>query len=174
MSWVGGRLLVWEATQAFWQPDEIIADMFEANAKYSPISIGFEETVLNQWAMQPLRQTQAIRGSIPLRAVNPPRGPGKENFLLGQAIFRHREVVFMGPKFQKLIDELLGFPYGLKDTVNALAYMLEIKPGEPVFARFGNAHVAEAFQPSRNAEPYLLLHSEPPWSCDWRGPAGYC
>jgi hypothetical protein len=40
----------------------------------------------------------------------------------------------MGPrhKFQKLIDELLGFPYGLKDTVNALAYMLEIKPGEPI------------------------------------------
>jgi hypothetical protein len=66
--------LVWEATQAFWQPDEIIADMFAANAEYAPISIGFEETGLNQWAMQPLRQAQSLRGSIPLRPVNPPRG----------------------------------------------------------------------------------------------------
>jgi hypothetical protein len=103
-SWVGGRLLVWEATQAFWQPDELIDDIFKANDEYGPISIGVEVTGLSQ--------AQIVRGSIPLRPVNPPRGPGKESFLLRlQPFFAAGEVIFMGAraKFQKLIDELRGF-----------------------------------------------------------------
>jgi len=89
--------------------------------------------------MQPLRQASIRRGSLPLRALNPPRGPGKENFLLRlQPFFSAGEVIFRGPrqKFQALVDELLGFPYGLKDTINALAYMLEIRSGDPVFPSF--------------------------------------
>jgi hypothetical protein len=169
-SWVGGRLFVWEATQAFWQPDELIDDIFKSDDKWSPLSIGVEETGLNQFVLQPIRSEQAKRGhTIPLRPLTPPRGPGKENFLLRiQPFFSNHEVVFCGQRqqFQKLIDELLGFPYGLNDTINALAYMLEIKPGEPVYARFRNEHVVEgSFQPSRQAQPYLLLNSDGLWSC---------
>jgi hypothetical protein len=70
----------------------------------------------------------------------------------------------MGPrdKFQKLIDELLGFPYGLKDTINALAYMLEIRPGEPVHPSFGNAHAVNGFQPAPQAVPCLLFNRQHP------------
>lgn len=168
-SWLGGRLLVWEATQAFWQPDELISDIFGADDKWCPLEIGVEITGLNQFVEQPLRSEQARRGHpVPIRALNPPRGPGKENFLLRlQPFFAAGEVIFCGQRqqFQKLIDELLGFPYGLKDTINALAYMLEIKPGEPIYARFQNEHVADAFQPSRRAEPYLVLNSDGLWSC---------
>jgi hypothetical protein len=168
-SWLGGRLLVWEATQAFWQPDELINDIFKSDDAYRPIEIGIEVTGLNQFVEQPVRLAQAQRGHrIPIRPLNPPRGPGKENFLLRlQPLFAAGEVIFCGQRqqFQKLIDELLGFPYGLKDTINALAYMLEIKPGEPIHARFQNEHVADSFQPSRRAEPYLLLNSDGLWTC---------
>lgn len=162
-SWIGGRLLVWEAVQAFWQPDEIIADIFETNRQYAPVAIGVEVTGLNQFIEQPLRQAQIARGSIPLRPVSPPRGQGKENFLLRlQPFFAAGKVIFMGTrdKFQKLIDELLGFPYGLKDTLNALAYMLEIRSGEPVHPSFGNAHAVNGFQPAPQAVPCLLLNSD--------------
>jgi hypothetical protein len=167
-SWFGGKLLVWEAVQAFWTPTEIIDSIFKKNDEYAPIEIGFEETGLSQWAMQPLRQAQIMRGSIPLRAINPPKGPGKENFLLRlEPFFAAHEIIFCGSrsKFQKLIDELLGFPYGLVDTINALAYMLEIRPGEPIYSIFRNDHVVDGFQPSRRADPYLLIHSDGIWSC---------
>jgi hypothetical protein len=156
-SWIGGRLLVWEATQAFWQPDELIDDIFGSDDRWSPLSIGVEITGLNQFVEQPLRIEQSKRGHpIPLQPLNPPRGPGKENFLLRlQPLFASGEVIFCGQRqhFQKLIGELLGFPYGLKDTINALAYMLEIKPGEPVYARFRNEHVVERFQPAAISSP---------------------
>lgn len=168
-SWINNRLVVWEATQAFWQPSELIDDIFAADDLYNPLEIGIEITGLNQFIEQPLRAAQVQRGHpIPLRALNPPRGPGKENFLLRlQPFFAAGEVVFCGQRqqFKSLIDELLGFPFGLKDTINALAYMLEIKPGEPVFAKFRNEHVVDSFQPSRRAEPYLLLNSDGLWSC---------
>jgi hypothetical protein len=164
-SWVGGKLLVWEATQAFWSPSQVIDSIFQKNAEYAPIEIGFEETGLSQWAMQPLRQAQITRGSIPLRALNPPRGPGKENFLLRlEPFFAAGEVIFMGPrtKFKKLIEELLGFPYGLVDTVNALAYMLEIKPGEAIYPGFMSEHVIDAVPTSvvNYGQKHLLLDSD--------------
>jgi hypothetical protein len=168
-SWLGERLLVWEATQAFWQPDELIDDIFDSDDRWNPLNIGVEVTGLNQFVEQPLRVEQAKRGHpLPLISINPPRGPGKEKFLLRlQPFFASRSVVFCGERkqFKKLIDELLGFPYGLNDTINALAYMLEIKPGEPVYARFRNDHVFEHFQPSRRGSFYLLLNSDGLWSC---------
>jgi hypothetical protein len=168
-SWLGGRLLVWEAIQAFWQPSELIDDMFDSDVRWSPLEIGVEVTGLNQFVEQPLRIEQARRGHrLPLRSLNPPRGPGKENFLLRlQPIFANGEVVFCGERqqFKKLVNELLGFPYGLKDTLNALAYMLEIKPGEPVYARFRNEHVADSLKLRFKSEPYLLLNSDGFWSC---------
>jgi hypothetical protein len=33
-SWVNNRLLIWEATQNFWLPDEIIADVFKSDAEW--------------------------------------------------------------------------------------------------------------------------------------------
>ncbi len=162
-SWVSGRLHVWEASQNFWLPDEIIDDVFKSNEQWNPISIGIEETGLNQFLMQPLRQAQISRGSIPLRPRNPPRGPGKEQFLLRlQPFFASGEVIFHGPRaaFQKLIDELLGFPYGLKDTINALAYMLEVKQGEPVCSRFSPAHVIGEPRIPPWAPKNLVLHSD--------------
>jgi hypothetical protein len=79
---IGGKIHVWEASANHWQPSELIDDIFATNEKYHPIAIGIEVTGLNQFIEQPLRQAQLTRGSLPMRPMNPPRGPGKEGFLL--------------------------------------------------------------------------------------------
>ena len=48
-SWMGARLIIWEARAHRWMPDQIIHDMFEMDAKYNPVAIGVEGTGLNEW-----------------------------------------------------------------------------------------------------------------------------
>jgi hypothetical protein len=162
---IGGKIFVWEASANHWQPSELIDDIFATNEKYHPIAIGVEVTGLNQFIEQPLRQAQLTRGSLPLRPMNPPRGPGKEGFLLRlQPFFQAGEVIFCGSrqKFEPLIKELLGFPYGHDDVLNALAYVLEIKPGEAIYPSFTSGHVIEGLPPGviSHGQKHLLLDSD--------------
>jgi hypothetical protein len=162
---IGGKIHVWEASANHWQPSELIGDIFATNEKYHPIAIGIEVTGLNQFIEQPLRQAQLTRGSLPLRPMNPPRGPGKEGFLLRlQPFFQAGEVIFCGSrqKFEPLIRELLGFPYGHDDVLNALAYVLEIKPGEAIHPSFMAEHVVDAVPPIaiHHGQKHLLLDSD--------------
>jgi hypothetical protein len=162
---IGGKIHVWEASANHWQPSELIDDIFATNEKYHPIAIGIEVTGLNQFIEQPLRQAQLTRGSLPLRPMNPPRGPGKEGFLLRlQPFFQAGEVVFCGPrqKFEPLIKELLGFPYGHDDVLNALAYVLEIKPGEAIYPNFMSEHVIDVLPPGviSHGHKHLIIDSD--------------
>jgi hypothetical protein len=162
---IAGKILVWEASANHWQPSELIDDIFAASAKYHPIAIGVEVTGLNQFIEQPLRQAQLTRGSLPLRPMNPPRGAGKEGFLLRlQPFFQAGEVIFCGSrqKFEPLIKELLGFPYGHDDVLNALAYVLEIKPGEAIYPSFMSEHVVDIMPPGivSHGQKHLLLDSD--------------
>jgi hypothetical protein len=69
-SWLGGRMVVWEATQGFWQPDELIDDIFRSDDHWRPLEIGVEVTGLNQFIERPLRIEQAKRAHrLPLRAL---------------------------------------------------------------------------------------------------------
>ena len=167
-SWVNSKLLVWEASANFWQPNELINDVFEADDLYTPIAIGIEKTGLSAWLEDPLRDSQMRRGHpIPYRGLEPPRGPGKERFIEGlQSYFASGQVVFCGPRqsFDALIKELLGFPHGRRDTANALAYMLEIKPGVPIYENFCRENICEDIDHTRG-EKYLLLNSDSRSTC---------
>ena len=168
-SWVGNRLLVWEAKALFILPDELIEDVFKSDDDYGPIAIGVEETGLNQFVLQPLRASQVSRGHpVPIRPLNPPRGPGKENFILRlQPLFAAGEVIFCGQRqsFDGIVKELLGFPYGLKDTINALAYMMEIKPGVPIYGEFGQENVFGGDRMLGRGAFYLCLNSDSSQTC---------
>lgn len=179
-SWVGGRLLVWEASANFWQPDELIGDVFTSDDLYTPVAVGIEKTGLSLWIEQPLRNAQMTRGHpVPIRSLEPPRGPGKDRFIETlQPYFANGEVIFCGrkqldsdgvyrwPQFDALIKELLGFPYGQKDTMNALAYMTEIKPGVPIYEQFCQENISSDVAASRLPhENYLLLNSDTRSTC---------
>lgn len=137
-SWEGSNLLIWESSGNFWKPDEIIQDIFRTDDTYHPIAIGVEKNGLDEFIMQPIRTEQVKRGHIlPIRPLSAPKG--KITFIQGlQVYFKAKEVIMIPDRaqHQTLIEQLLNFPTGKIDIPNALAYMLMMKVGVPVFDNF--------------------------------------
>lgn len=148
-SWVANRLVIWDAYAGMWMPDQIINDIFKVDNDYRPIVVGVEETGLNEFLMQPLRQEQLRRGyAVPIRALKGPRGAdgkveGKIPFIRGlQPFFKAGEVTFAKP-CEEAVAQLLAVPTGRIDIPNALAYALRLRPGAVIFDGFGTQHIAE-------------------------------
>lgn len=162
-SWIGHRLIVWEAKGKLWRPDEIINDMFEMDDKYRPVAIGVEEDGLNEFIMQPLRHAQMDRGHpLPIRPLKAPKG--KIDFIRSlQPFFNAREVIFAGPpgdqaRFADISSQLLNFPTGNIDIPNALAYFLKLRPGMPVYDEFNDDNIMEEIRALRSPT-YLAANS---------------
>ena len=157
-SWVGRKLVVWEASARKWMPDEIVGDMFDVDSRYSPVAVGVEDTGLNEWLLQPIRSAQVARGvTLPLRPLHAPKG--KLDFIRGlQPYFRAGEVEFAAD-LPDLRDQLLGFPTGLIDAPNALAYALKLKLGLPVYENFRVEMIAADLKPARSPL-WLALNSD--------------
>jgi hypothetical protein len=157
-SWIGQKLVVWEAEARKWLPNELVDDVFRVNESFNPVLVAVEETGLSEWIMQPLRTEQVKRGAlVPLRAINAPKG--KLDFIRGlQPFFRAGQVEFagVGEGLELLKQQLLGFPTGDIDAPNALAYALTLQPQQPVYDAFdGDVHIADPLLPLPNT-PYWL------------------
>src|SRR6516164_9495558 len=139
-SWVGNRLIVWDGGAELWRPDEIIWHIFRIAAEYHPVIIGVERDGLEEFIMQPLRHEQMRRGTIvPIAGYRAPRG--KLSFIAGlQPFLAAGEIVFA--KDIPALKEFLSFPTGKNDFINALAYALLMRPGQPIYEDFTRAHVA--------------------------------
>lgn len=142
-SWVGSRLIVWEAGGYFWSPEELIQDIILTARRYQPAWIAVEKTGLNEWLMQPLRHQMLKEGILlPLWGVEAPRG--KLDFIRAlQPLFAAGEIICAGSRedFKTLFEQLLSFPRGRIDAPNALAYARLLHPGEPVLDGFGSRHI---------------------------------
>lgn len=141
-SWIGNRLVVWEGDAPFWLPDEIVADIIEVDDRWSPVAIGVEATGLEEFILQPLRHRALARGApLPIRRLVPPRG--KDEFIRSlQPYFKAREIEFVNVS-PEARGQLLSFPTGRKDFPNALAYLLMMRPGQPVYGEFSASHVVD-------------------------------
>lgn len=144
-SWIGNKLVVWHASGHFWQPSEMIEDMFATDDEYRPVEIFVEADGLNEWLLQPIRSEQTKRGYVlPVTPVKAPKG--KISFIGGlQPYFKAREVV-LNADFPDLRSQLLGFPTGRIDIPNALAYAVTLRPGLPVYDGFGISHIVDEMQ----------------------------
>jgi len=149
-SWIGNELKIWEASGHFWRPDEIVKDIFLTNEKYNPVVIGIEETGLNEFVMQPIRQEMSKRGDglLPIRPMNAPKG--KLDFIRGLQPFFMSGEATMAQECPDLRQQLLNFPVGRIDVPNALAYALKMRPGLPVFEDFCESHIVIGYQQTRN------------------------
>ena len=158
-SWVGNRLVIWEASGPFWKPDEIIADMFDVDERYEPVAIGVERDGLEEFLLQPLRAAQVDRArTIPIEPLRAPKG--KDDFIKGlQPFFNAREVIFAGTRedFTQCCEQFVNFPTGLKDIPNAMAYLLKLRPGRPVYEEFSELNV-QPIEPARTRF-YLCLNA---------------
>jgi hypothetical protein len=157
-SWIGRKLIVWESAAEKWMPNDIIEDIYATAERYNPTIVGVEENGLNEWLLQPLRTESVTRGTVlPLRALQAPRG--KLDFIRSlQPYFRAGEVEF-AQDMPELRAQLLGFPNGHIDAPNALAYMLKLGLGVPVYDNFREEHISDMERTPKGAAPYLLVNT---------------
>jgi hypothetical protein len=162
-SWIGHRLIVWDAGADFWKPDEINDHIFVKDAEYSPVEIGVEKDGLEEFLMQPLRAEMVKRGRIiPLAPMKAP--PGKIQFIKSlQPFFKAREVVFT-KHFPTVEEQFLGFPTGRIDAPNALAYALRMRPGAPVYDGFTVTNIAQDLDQAPRLPLYLAVNATQQWT----------
>ena len=159
-SWVANRLIVHDALGAFHRPDEIIQTLFDWNEKYSPVFVGVETNALEEFIMQPLRAKMVESGiSLPLVDLRAPKD--KLDFIKGLQPFYMSGSVTHAQSLPHLDLELTGFPTGRIDVVNALAYMLKIRAGRPVYEDFTPEHVTNILEHSPRQPRYMLVSSRP-------------
>lgn len=159
-SWMGSQLIVHEAFGRHHSPSEQVGTIFEMSDRFSPGTVAVEKDGLEEWLMQPLRAEITRRGTaLPLQPVKAPGN--KLDFIKGlQPFFAAREVVF-AKDLPELREELLNFPYGKLDIVNALAYAIRLRPGAPVYPGFTQQHVAHFVVNRQRASMWLALNATP-------------
>lgn len=154
---IGQRTMIWDAYARLWKPDEMIADMFRVNELYNPVEIGVEETGLNEFILQPLRHEMLRRNCVlPIKAMNAPKG--KLDFIKGmQPFFKAGEVIFASELIE-LRNQLLSFPTGDNDIINALAYRWKMG-GVPIYEDFGLQNIVERMPTIQRETVHVALNS---------------
>lgn len=162
ISWVGAKLYVRHAHGSYDMPSDILNELFRLDEVFQPIHIGVEKDGLEQFLMQPLRLEMARRGRVlPLLPLNAPRDKNKTAFIRGlQPFFEAGDIQLCGD-FPELQQEILGFPTGLVDILNCLAYSLKMRGGKPVYEDFSLAHVAPELSPHKHTPLWLVVNTSP-------------
>lgn len=159
-SWVGNKLVIYDAYGRFHRPDEIVAEIFKLDEAWQPTQIAVEVDGLEEFLMQPLRNAMLKRGiGLPLLPVRAPKN--KLNFITGLQPFYIAGEVEHAKALPELDAQLLQFPKGRVDILNALAYALRLRAGAPVYEDFADAHVAEALEIDRKRPAFLALSARP-------------
>jgi predicted phage terminase large subunit-like protein len=148
VSRMGSKIIVHESRGEFWKPDETRTDVFETFERHHCAEIGIEKDSLDDYLLQPLRFEMIKRGQIvPIRSLNAPHDRDKEAFIMGlQPFFKAGDVVLVGGRgmHAQLVAEVLNFPAGKVDIINALAYSLKMFSGQPLYEDFGEANIGPA------------------------------
>ncbi len=148
VSRLGSRLLVHESGGYFWKPDECRSDLFDTVAKHHCAEVGIEKDSLDEYLLQPIRYEMLRRAVVlPIRALNAPQDRDKEAFIMGlQPFFKAGDVILVGGRgmHAQLVAEILNFPGGKVDILNALAYALRMFSGQTLYEDFGEANIGPA------------------------------
>jgi hypothetical protein len=160
---VGTRIYVHESSGEYWKPDQVVADCFDTSQRHDDCEVAIERNSLDEWLMQPLRSEMLRRGySLQLSAILAPHDRSKEQFILGlQPFFKAGDIVLVGgkSKHQQLVQEILNFPSGKRDILNALAYVQRVFGGEPVYREFGQDNIAIGHVPDTQSQLVLGMHA---------------
>lgn len=141
-SYIGPRIIVWDAWARMLMPDQIVDSLFDENRNHQPVYMGFEEDGLNEWALQPIRREQLRRHTVlPLKRMKAPKG--KIDFIGGLAAYANAGELIFAKELPELRAQLLNFPGGKIDAPNALAYLQRMRPGGPMYEDFSGENVIE-------------------------------
>lgn len=156
---IGTRIYVHESGGRYWQPDEIVTGAFELSRKYDDAEVTIEKNSLDNWLLQPIRAHMLTTGrTLKLKTVNAPQDRDKSQFIMGLSpFFKAGDVILVGGRaaHSQLVSQILNFPSGKKDILNALAYTLRVFSGLPVYGDFSDHNITSGSELSRSAT--LLL-----------------
>lgn len=164
VSRMGSKIIVHESGGYFWKPDEIREDLFTTNARHRPASIGIEKNSLDEFLLQPIRFEMLKRGIVlPVKPLQAPQDRDKAAFIMGLHPFMVAgDIVLVGGRgnHTQLVAEILNFPGGRLDIVNALAYSLRMFSGDLVYEDFGEANISEPPDTVRGESVYAAWNSD--------------
>jgi hypothetical protein len=166
---VGTRIYVHESSGEYWKPDQVVADCFDTSARHDDCEVFVERNSLDEWLMQPIRTEMMRRGhSLPINPVLAPSDRSKEQFILGlQPWFKAGDIVLVGGKSKHthLVQEILNFPSGKRDVLNALAYAQRVFGGEAMYGEFGQDNIVSLHTVDASSELLLGLHATMSETC---------
>lgn len=163
VSRLGTKILVHESSGEYWKPDAIIDDVFATSARHGDATVAIEKNSLDEWLLQPMRAEMLRRGvSLALKPLSAPQDRDKVQFIMGmQPFFQAGDIVLVGGRgaHPQLVAEILNFPSGKRDILNALAYFQRVFAGSPVYEEFGQWNLVDAYEPSQQHAMALAFNA---------------
>lgn len=164
VSRLGSKIIVHESGGYFWKPDEIRKDVFDTVDKHH-CAVGIEKNSLDEFLLQPIRYEMLRRGvSFSLKGLQAPQDRDKKSFIMGlHPFFCAGEIILVGGQgmHPQLVEEILNFPGGRLDILNALAYILRMFAGQPVYEDFCEDNVMSAATPRAGETVYCAWNAGP-------------
>lgn len=163
VSRVGSTIYVHDSDGDFLKPDAIVDKAFALQDKHETAQVHIEKNSLDEWLLQPIRNVTLKTGKVlNYKALQAPQDRDKVTFIMGlQPFFNAGDIVLVGSKVKhsKLVAQILNFPAGKRDILNALAYVLRIYSGEAVYKEFSDANIAYNTEPGRTDSMVLVLNT---------------
>lgn len=169
VSRIGSKIYVHESDGQFLMPDAIVGLAFDISEKSDNCPAYIEKNSLDEWLLQPIRSRMLDTGAmLTVKPMNAPQDRNKDQFIMGlQPFFKAGDIILVGGrhKHKKLVGQILNFPSGKKDVLNALAYAPRVFSGNPVYPDFGHANIAEGFQLARDVRLILAANATGTETC---------
>ncbi len=165
VSRMGTKIFVHASDGYYAKPDALVKGAYDKCDQWGAAQVAIEKDSLDDWLLQPLRAEGMRRGRVlPLKALNAPKDRDKKTFILGlQPFLTAGDIVLVGGKsaHPTLVAQLLNFPSGKVDVLNALAYSMIVFSGSPVYEDFGEANIAQDETAPQNAGFALAFNASP-------------
>jgi len=160
VSRIGTKLYVHESGANYWQPDAVVQGAFDIAYRHDGAEVVIEKNSLDNWLLQPIRSKMLSTGiTLKLRAINAPQDRDKTQFIMGlHSFFAAGDIIFIG-EHPILKSQLLNFPSGKRDVLNALAYAPRVFSGEPIYGDFSDANIVRNSKLDKSSVLLLACNS---------------
>jgi len=140
-----------------------VAGAFAMSKRHDDAEVIIEKNSLDDWLLQPIRAMSLMTGQhLDLRPVNAPQDRDKAAFIMGlRPFFMAGDIILVGGRaaHAQLVAQILNFPSGKRDILNALAYALKVFSGVPVYQDFNDENIATQYSLSRREQLILGCNS---------------
>ena len=146
-------LFVYEYTYGIMSTKELIEAIFDHYARYHPLKVGVEMNGLQRLLEKPILDEQIRRQVFfTIDPLKPHNRVSKEQRILALQPRFENGSIFLRKGQHELEEQLIRFPRGRDDVIDALAYQLQIVNPPPVF-EYGSEEEASRHKAKKRYNP---------------------